>query len=73
MAACLCEVLNSLLNFAVRHEFTKKHLLYLLKNLQKAHFSPSFGSDLLFCILIKEIIQFFFRQLIVVFINFSNI
>ena len=73
MAARLCEVLNSLLSFAVRHEFTKKTSFISFKNLQKAHFSPSFGSDLLFCILIKEIIQFFFRQLIVVFINFSNI
>ena len=35
MAARLCEVLNSLLSFAVRHEFTKKHLLYLLKIYKK--------------------------------------
>ena len=53
MTTCLGEVLNSFLDFAVRHEF-KKSFLSCQKVTKNSFVCPSFPSDLLFHILNRD-------------------
>ena len=71
MIACPCEVLNSFLRFAGRHEFIKISFISFQRVTKNFFVSSSFLSDLSFCTLIKDV-QFFLRQLIVAFLNLNS-